>query len=122
MLNKNPKGYVLIDVLIAVTILSIGLVLFSRVIIMPIKGANSATKYTKAQWLLNEKLDEYRLGFIGSEQKDKIEFAEDEFNGSLEVINSSDFGDIVKIYVSWQEGNDLKAIEFETPVISQGLQ
>ena len=64
---KNPSGYILIDILVALTILTTGLVLFSKIIIKPYKGFMDSFHKIHAHLIIDEISDLYDYGLLSQE-------------------------------------------------------
>jgi prepilin-type N-terminal cleavage/methylation domain-containing protein len=93
MITKKNKGFLLVEVLITVVILSVGLTLIARSLITGIKSLEIIKQYTTGYSLLEEKLwDIERKYFIESGLNKEEDFLEpyQDFTYSLETENIKD--------------------------------
>jgi len=108
----NKKAYLLFEVIITITILSVGLVFVVRAVNYSMHVAQSAINYRQAFGLLSEKAFDIELssGFLGLElQSEEGVFESDSdyrWSYSVSTFETLPFGniDLIDLDVSWDKG------------------
>ena len=104
-MNTNKKGFTLIEVLIAIVILSIGLLGMASLTVGIIKGNKFSNNLTTATTLGQDKMEDMRrTGYssVASETKAVLPSPDDEYKREVSVTNDSPASGmrtvVVKVY------------------------
>jgi len=115
----NQSGYVLVDVLVAVTILSIGLVFVASSMMVPLRAVNSSLNHSNALWLIDQTLSELRRDLVSLPSKTVHEIDGKRFVCKVEGSGYEGRLHWVRIEVTWEERREIKKAHLETVVYTQ---
>jgi len=107
---RYKHGYILLDALVSVLILSVAIVFLARSFIIPIKASQYTIKHSKAISILNNKLAEIDIGLTepGSSGFEQENYQE--FYWATELITNHSNLQEIKIIVSWDERKSTKKV------------
>lgn len=117
MLKLNKKGVTLIEIMVAVAILSCGLIPIFQALFVSVNAFSASTNYSNLHAWMDEKIwdmkDEVMRGSIGTaEQGGRVTLANKEFDWSVSVnlIDADQELYRLRLLVSWKEGNKEKSL------------
>jgi len=121
MLSKNScqSGYVLTDVLVAVAILSIGLVFVINSMVVPLKAVESSLNHSNALWLIDQTLNELRSDLLSLPSRTVYEIDGKKFVCKTQGSGYEDRLCRVEIEVTWEERRQVRKAHLETTMYTQ---
>ena len=126
--SKNGQnGFTLMEILVAMMILSIALVIIFHQFSGALNGGHVSESYTRAVWHAREKMDEVLLYATLSEDVQAGDFGDGyrwryriEQATSGPRLNLQGFADLtVTVWVSWEQGSSTKQLEISTLTIAK---
>jgi len=126
--SKNGQnGFTLMEILVAMMILSIALVIIFNQFSGALNGGHISESYTRAVWHAREKMDEVLLYDTLSEDIQEGDFGDGyrwryriEQATSGPRLNLEGFADFtVTVWVSWEQGRRTKQMEISTLTIAK---
>jgi len=120
---KNKRGFLLYDVLLALAILSIGLVTVLRSFSTSLQAVRTSRDYFKATLLLEDKLWEMERENSLPPGISRSSFPSSKFSWKVETSAIEEEEDMslsaVKVTISWKEGKGEKDIELTTWMVKE---
>lgn len=124
---KNEKGYLLFEVILAVAILSLGLVMLVRCFAAPLKAVKVSENHLKAALLLEEKMEELQTRYERYSQTESGTFPDysGKFKWRVETLRGVNAGwdndklVEVKLTVFWQEGEKERSIHLTSLMVQK---
>ncbi len=126
--SKNGQhGFTLMEILVAMMILSIALVIIFHQFSGALNGGHVSESYTRAVWHAREKMDEVLLYDTLSEDVREGDFGDGyswryriEQAKSSPPLNLEGFADFtITVWVSWAQGRSTKEMEISTLAIAK---
>ena len=115
----STSGYILVDVLVAVTILAIGLVFVVSSMMVPLRAVNGSLNHSNALWLIDQTLSELRRDLVNLPSKTVHEIDGKRFTCKVEGLGYEGRLHRVRIEVIWEEKREVKKAHLETVVYLQ---
>jgi type IV pilus assembly protein PilV len=109
--SKKSKGFSLIEVLIAIVILSIALLALSGLMVYTTKSNSFGGHMTEATTLAQDKLEQLRVtswgGLLSGEYQDKVTTATGiEYTRVWKITNATDNLRNITVIVTWNSGSN----------------
>ena len=117
--DYNQSGYVLVDVLVAVTILAIGLVFVASSMMVPLRAVNGSLNHSNALWLIDQTLSELRRDLVSLPSKAVHEIDGKRFVCKVEGSGYEGRLHRVRIEVTWEEKREIRKAHLETVMYTQ---
>jgi Tfp pilus assembly protein PilV len=116
---RTTAGYVLLETLVAVVVLSIGIVYLSRALIVPLRASKACLQYVRAAEIATAKLEETRLGplELGS-LSGEIEDSSTDYRWQVEISQQSDMITMLTATVTWNVDESERRCESTMPVFN----
>ena len=126
--SKNGQhGFTLMEILVAMMILSIALVIIFHQFSEALNGGHVSESYTRAVWHAREKMDEVLLNETLWEDVQQGDF-DDGYRWRYRIeqttsgprLNVEGFADFtITVWVSWEQGSSTKQMEISTLTIAK---
>jgi general secretion pathway protein I len=124
---RNDKGYLLLEVIVAVAILSLGLVMLLRCFAAPLRAVRMSESHLTATLLLEEKTEELQTACMLRSKAESGTFPgySGEFKWKIETSpyrdNSQDSDKLseLRVTVSWREGETEHSIHSISLVVQR---
>jgi len=117
--DNNQSGYILVDVLVAVTILTIGIVFVVSSMMVPLRAVNGSLNHSNALSLIDQTLNELRRNLISLPSKTVREIDGKRYVCKVEGSEYEGRLHWVRIEVTWEEKREIKKAHLETVVYTQ---
>jgi Tfp pilus assembly protein PilV len=119
--NKQKKGVLLLETLLAVVILSTSLVFIVQSLTSSLRTVTLSLDYTRALFILENKMAALVLGTASESGNDTIEGAERTFTYTENKESQSGSGSVSKekvdMEVSWHAGRKDNAVSLQTYIL-----
>jgi hypothetical protein len=111
------KGYILLETLVAVLILSFGIIYISRAFISPLRASKTCLLYGRAAEIARSKIGELRIGPIEKgTSSGEIQDSDVLYKWYVEVADENESLTLVTAKVCWKQGESESLYEAALPV------
>jgi Tfp pilus assembly protein PilV len=124
---SNERGYLLFEVIVAVAVLSVGLVMLLRCFAAPLRAVDVSEDHLTAALLLEEKMEELQTGYewdsgategVFSGQSDKFRWRIETTSYTPMPGQSTDLAE-VEVTVFWREENRERSIHLTSLIFQK---